>query len=113
VSVPSDIQMPRSTSANPRYIGFRVTRNTPPVTKEVEGKIVAVIDEIADTGETLRLVAAKDQVLLIDLARELPRHSVYYYDYLHYTEAGAAAVAEIIYRDLRPFVASHFAGCAG
>jgi len=29
------------------------------VSKEVEGKVVAVIDEIADTGETLRLVARR------------------------------------------------------
>jgi hypoxanthine phosphoribosyltransferase len=29
------------------------------VSKEVEGKVVAVIDEIADTGETLRLVAQR------------------------------------------------------
>lgn len=70
----------------------------------------AVVDMYNDA---LRQVAAKDQVLLIDLARELPRHSAYYYDYLHYTEAGAAAVAEIIYRNLRPWIANHFAGCTG
>jgi lysophospholipase L1-like esterase len=64
-------------------------------------------------NDTLRQVAAKDQVLLIDLARELPRNSAYYYDYLHYTEAGAAEVAEIIYRELRPFLAGHFAPCTG
>jgi lysophospholipase L1-like esterase len=64
-------------------------------------------------NQTLRQVAAKDHVLLIDLARELPRNSLYYYDYLHYTEAGAAAVAEIIYRGFRPFIANHFAGCTG
>ncbi len=29
------------------------------VSKEIEGKVVAVIDEIADTGETLRLVAQR------------------------------------------------------
>jgi hypoxanthine phosphoribosyltransferase len=29
------------------------------VSKEVRGKVVAVIDEIADTGETLRLVAQR------------------------------------------------------
>ena len=60
-------------------------------------------------NNTLRQVAEKDQVLLIDLAREMPRNSAYYYDYLHYTEAGAAEVAEIIYRDLRPFLAEQFA----
>jgi uncharacterized protein len=31
------------------------------VSKEVEGKVVAIIDEIADTGETLRLVGQRVQ----------------------------------------------------
>ncbi len=59
-------------------------------------------------NETLRQVGQREGVLVIDLAREMPRNSAYYYDYLHYTEAGAAAVAEIIYRDLRPFLAAHY-----
>jgi lysophospholipase L1-like esterase len=55
-----------------------------------------------------RRVAQKDGVLLIDLARELPRNSAYYYDYLHYTEPGAAEVARIIDRHLAPFLAAHY-----
>ncbi|MFI5355064.1 MAG: SGNH/GDSL hydrolase family protein, partial [Desulfobaccales bacterium] len=39
---------------------------------------------------TLRRVGSENGVLVIDLAREMPRNSAYYYDYLHYTEAGAA-----------------------
>ena len=51
-----------------------------------------------------RQVARQHGVLLIDLARELPRNSAYYYDYLHYTEPGAAAVAGIVERGIcRPF----------
>ncbi len=59
-------------------------------------------------NDTLRRVGAENGVLVIDLAREMPRNSAYYYDYLHYTEAGAAEVAEIIYRDLRPFMSERF-----
>jgi hypoxanthine phosphoribosyltransferase len=48
-----------------RRVDDRVTFQQPvwkvDVSKEVEGKIVAVIDEIADTGETLRLVAQRVQ----------------------------------------------------
>jgi lysophospholipase L1-like esterase len=55
-------------------------------------------------NDTLRRVGAENGVLVIDLAREMPRNSAYYYDYLHYTEAGAAQVADIIYRDLKPFL---------
>jgi hypothetical protein len=53
-------------------------------------------------------VAQKQGVLLIDLARELPRNSAYYYDYLHYTEPGAAEVAGIIDRHLAPFLAARY-----
>jgi lysophospholipase L1-like esterase len=55
-----------------------------------------------------RQVAQKDGVLLIDLAREMPRNSAYYYDYLHYTEPGAAAVARIIDRHLAPWLARRY-----
>ena len=50
----------------------------------------------------------KKGVLLIDLARELPRNSASYYDYLHYTEPGAAAVAGIVAQNLEPFLAARY-----
>jgi lysophospholipase L1-like esterase len=59
-------------------------------------------------NEVTRRVAKQNGVLLIDLARELPRNSAYYYDYLHYTEAGAAAVAAIVDRHLAPFLAARY-----
>jgi hypothetical protein len=37
-------------------------------------------------------------LLVIDLARELPKDSAYYYDWLHVTETGAAATAAIVSR---------------
>jgi len=55
-----------------------------------------------------RQVAKKNGALLIDLARELPRDSTSYYDYLHYTEPGAATVAGIVARDLEPFLAARY-----
>jgi lysophospholipase L1-like esterase len=55
-------------------------------------------------NDVTRQVAQKYGVLLIDLAQELPRNSAYYYDYLHYTEPGAAAVASIIDRRLAPWL---------
>jgi lysophospholipase L1-like esterase len=57
-------------------------------------------------NDATRRVAQKDGVLLIDLARELPRNSAYYYDYLHYTEPGARAVAGIVDRHLAPLLAA-------
>jgi len=55
-----------------------------------------------------RRVAQKNGVLLIDLARELPRNSASYYDYLHYTEPGAREVAGIIDAQLSPFLAARY-----
>ena len=46
--------------------------------------------------------------MVIDLARELPRNSDLYYDYLHYTESGAATVAGILDRHLEPWLARRF-----
>ena len=79
--------------------------------EKMNGALMYAVVELYN--ETLRQVAAQDKVLLIDLAREMPHDSRYYYDYLHYTEAGADRVAEIIYRDLRPFLAEHFAPGTG
>ncbi len=59
-------------------------------------------------NDVTRRLAQKDGVLLIDLAKELPRNSAYYYDYLHYTEPGATAVAAIIDRRLGPWLAERY-----
>jgi lysophospholipase L1-like esterase len=59
-------------------------------------------------NDVTRRVAQGNGVLLIDLARELPRNSAYYYDYLHFTEAGAWAVAEIIDQHLAPWLAVRY-----
>ena len=55
-----------------------------------------------------RQAAQQNGVLLIDLARDLPRDSASYYDYLHYTEPGAAAVAGIVDRYLDPWLAQQY-----
>jgi lysophospholipase L1-like esterase len=67
--------------------------------ENLNGALMYAVVELYN--ETLRQVGAKDGVPVIDLARDMPRNSTYYYDYLHYTEAGAVRVAEIIHRDLR------------
>jgi lysophospholipase L1-like esterase len=59
-------------------------------------------------NDALRQVCRQEKVKCIDLARQMPRDSAYYYDYLHYTEPGAAEVAGIIYRDLKPYLLERF-----
>lgn len=75
--------------------------------EKLNGALMHAIVELYNN--TLRQVGAREGVLVIDLAREMPGNSAYYYDYLHYTEAGAAAVAEIVYRHLSPFLTQRFA----
>jgi hypothetical protein len=52
-------------------------------------------------NDVTRRVGRELGVLVIDLARRLPKSSRYYYDYHHYTNAGAEAVAEVVAEELR------------
>ncbi len=74
--------------------------------ENLNGALMAAVVELYN--DTLRQVGAAEQVPVIDLARQMPRDSVYYYDFLHYTEPGARKVAEIIYRDLKPILTERF-----
>jgi hypothetical protein len=49
---------------------------------------------------TLRVGRQMD-LPVIDLAAQLPKTSAYYYDYHHYTNAGAEAVAQVVFEGLR------------
>jgi lysophospholipase L1-like esterase len=55
-----------------------------------------------------REVGRERGVPVIDLAREMPKNSPYYYDLMHYTNAGAARMAEIIAAQLAPVLAQKF-----
>ncbi len=55
-----------------------------------------------------REVAASQGVHMIDLDRDLAKKSEYYYDEMHYTEAGANKVSEIIARDLGPYLKARY-----
>lgn len=64
-------------------------------------------------NDETRRVAAARQVRLIDLARTLPKDSRYFYDFIHFTNEGAAAVGEIVAAGLRPALAQKAPGPAG
>jgi len=57
-----------------------------------------------------REVGREGGVVVIDLAREMPKNSAYYYDLMHYTNAGAARMADIVAAQLTPFLAQKFPG---
>lgn len=56
-----------------------------------------------------RRVGEEEGVLVIDEAREMPKSSRYYYDLMHFSDAGAEKFADIAARALSPYLASKFA----
>jgi hypothetical protein len=55
-------------------------------------------------NDVTRRVASEEGVLLIDLARELPKDSRFFYDFLHFSNAGAERVGQIVATHLLPHV---------
>ena len=51
-------------------------------------------------NDVLRTFQSKE-IRVIDLARMLPRNSIYYYDFIHFTNRGAQEVSNILYRELK------------
>jgi hypothetical protein len=59
-------------------------------------------------NEVTRRVGQRENVLVIDLARELPKSSRYFYDYFHFTNEGAKQVGDIVYRQLGPYLRTKY-----
>jgi len=66
------------------------------------GKVLGQILELYN--DVVRNIAAEHHVGLIDLAREMPKRTEYYYDTYHFTNTGCQKVAEIIYQNLYPLL---------
>jgi len=54
-------------------------------------------------NDVVRQIGIRENVLVIDLAKEMPKSSKYYYDFSHYTNEGAEKVAGIVFKHLCPF----------
>jgi lysophospholipase L1-like esterase len=76
------------------------------VAKDMDGATAWDVLELYN--EVTREVGRERGVLVIDLARQMPKNSLYFYDLMHYTNAGAAKMAEIITAQLTPFLAQKF-----
>ena len=59
-------------------------------------------------NDVTREVARDAQVPLIDLARELPKDSRYFYDFLHFTNEGSVRVGAIVAARLLPYLQETF-----
>ncbi len=55
-----------------------------------------------------RKVGIEENILVIDLAKEMPKSTRYYYDWFHFTNEGAEKVAEIIYNKLYPYLTKEY-----
>ncbi len=51
-------------------------------------------------NDVTRSVCSQHRLKCVDLERELPKQAKNFYDDFHFSEAGANAVSEIIYREL-------------
>lgn len=49
-------------------------------------------------------VGTELNVKTIDLAHKLPKNSIYFYDFIHFTNAGSEKVSEILATELIPFL---------
>jgi lysophospholipase L1-like esterase len=63
-------------------------------------------------NDVTRRVGAEKGLLVIDEAREMPKDSRYYYDLMHYSNAGGEKFAEIAARHLSPYLAQKFSSYA-
>ena len=76
------------------------------VAKDMDGAAAWKVLELYN--DVTRRVGHDQGVLVIDLARELPKDSRYFFDVIHFTNAGAETVADLIAAPLTPFLARKF-----
>jgi hypothetical protein len=59
-------------------------------------------------NNTMRHAAETENVYLSDLARMMPKDTKYYWDRVHYTDAGSKKVAQLVARGLLPYLTQKF-----
>jgi hypothetical protein len=60
----------------------------------LEQKILELYNDVLRSFST--------QAIVIDLAKEMPKNFIYYYDFTHFTNEGAKKASEILYKSLYP-----------
>lgn len=60
--------------------------------------------ELSLYNEVTRSVAGRNGLFFIDLARQMPKSSLYFYDMVHFTNEGAAKVSGIIHNELLTYL---------
>ncbi len=65
-------------------------------------------DVLEAYNDVTRKVGQESNLVVVDMAKQMPKSSRYFYDFIHYTPQGARAMAEIINRSLCPTLQSKF-----
>jgi hypothetical protein len=65
-------------------------------------------DTVEAYNEVTRQVADDTSVILVDLAKTMPKSSRYFYDFIHYTPQGAQVIGDILDNSLCPVLQSKF-----
>lgn len=74
------------------------------VNGEVQWQVLELYNDVTrEVGKDL-------QVSVIDLAGEMPKTSLYFYDFHHFTNEGAEKVGEIVGEKLKPHLSEKYAG---
>lgn len=82
------------------------------VTPDMDGATAWEVLELYN--DAVRTTGRKQGAPVIDLARELPKNSKYYYDLMHFTYEGGSRVAQIVAGQLAPWLAARYPGyCPG
>jgi hypothetical protein len=55
-----------------------------------------------------RAIGSVRNVLVIDLANEMPKSSRYFYDFTHFNNEGSEKISEIVYKKLQPFLKNNY-----
>jgi lysophospholipase L1-like esterase len=59
-------------------------------------------------NDVTRAVGLDRNVLVIDLANEMPKSSRYFYDFTHSNNEGLKKISEIVYKELKPFLENNY-----
>jgi lysophospholipase L1-like esterase len=76
------------------------------VTEDMDGEAAWEVLELYN--DATRLVGQQEGVLVIDIAKELPKNSAYFTDMIHFSNKGAARLAAIAYAKLEPYLATRY-----
>ena len=59
-------------------------------------------------NDVMRNICVQKNVAMIDFARLMPKNSGYFYDFAHFTNAGALEVAKIVTPELKAIISRNF-----